>query len=303
MSEEIRFFEVGPRDGLQNEKTILEPASRVEMVEGLVAAGVEDIEIGSFVHPKWVPQMKGTDEVAQKIERKEGVRYWALVPNRKGLKRAMDVGVDHVAVFMSATESHNKKNLNRTREQSLHELGEVIGEARSQGLVVRAYVSTAFGCPFEGEVDFQEVLRIGEELLDSGAEHLSLGDTIGVGSPPEIAEGCRRALQAFGVEKVALHLHDTQGLALANALVAYQQGVRLFDGAVGGMGGCPYAPGAAGNVASEDMINLFRQMDTSVGIKAEAICEVAEWLRDELGFRISGRYCDYWRAHRESGDE
>lgn len=298
MSAELRFFEVGPRDGLQNEEQILDPDDRVTMIEGLVDAGVRDIEIGSFVHPRWVPQMAGTDEVAKRLVRRPDVRYWALVPNLEGLERAMAADVDCVAVFMSATESHNRKNLNRSVAESLASLKDVIQRACAGERTVRAYVSTAFGCPFEGEVDFERVIEIGEQLLQTGAEHLSLGDTIGVGHPRSIRRGCRRALDEFGADNVALHLHDTQGLAVANALVAFEEGVRIFDGAVGGMGGCPYAPGAAGNVASEELINLFDYLDAVSGVDADALCEVTRWLDEEMGFGVGARYYAYWRAQR-----
>ena len=298
MSSDIRLFEVGPRDGLQNEESNVDPAYRTTRVEKLADAGVRDIEIGSFVHPRWIPQMAGTDDVARAIERRDDVRYWALVPNVKGLKRAIDTGIEYVAVFMSATEAHNQKNLNRSVVESLEALEETTRIADGEDMTIRAYISTAFGCPFEGDVDFERVLEIGERLLEMGAEHLSLGDTIGVGSPPQIRSGCRRALDAFGADRVALHLHDTQGLALANALVAYQTGVRIFDGAIGGMGGCPYAPGASGNVASEDLINLFHQLDADTSIDLDSMCAVSQWLEEFLDFSIDGRFYAWWRAQK-----
>lgn len=300
MREEIRFFEVGPRDGLQNEKTIVPVDRRVELIEGLVEAGARDVEIGSFVHPKWVPQMAGTDEVAREMVRREGVRYWALVPNRKGLERAIDCEIDHVAVFMSATESHNRSNLNRSLQDSLDSLSETCALAQLEGMTIRAYISTAFGCPYEGKVDFEGVMRISEFLLEAGADHISLGDTIGAGSPKAVGEGCGRAVEAFGASRVALHLHDTQGLALPNALIAYQQGVRLFDGAVGGMGGCPYAPGAAGNVASDDLVNMFTQLEVETGYDLNALVKVTDWLGDRFGFQIRARYYKYWKAGKRA---
>lgn len=302
MSAEIRFFEVGPRDGLQNEEAILAPADRVTMIEKLVATGVRDIEIGSFVHPSWVPQMADTEQVAAQLQRQPGVRYWALVPNLKGLERALAADIDHVAVFMSATESHNRKNLNRSLKQSVASVDEVMQRATAEGMTVRAYLSTAFGCPFEGDVDFDQVLAIGEHLLEEGAEHLSLGDTIGAGSPAQIRQGCRRAISAFGDAHVALHLHDTQGLALVNAMVALEEGVRFFDGAVAGMGGCPYAPGAAGNVASEDLLNLFEQLNAQSTVDLDALCGVSRWVQEELGFCGGGRYLAYWQAQRQRGE-
>ncbi len=299
MEGDIRLFEVGPRDGLQNEEAVVDTADRVEMVERLAKTGVADIEIGSFVHPDWVPQMEGTDRVAEAIADRDDVRYWALVPNMRGLEDAIDAGVGHVAVFMSATETHNRKNLNRSVVESLESLEETMSRAGDEGMGIRAYISMAFGCPFEGDVDFERVLEIGDRLLEMGAEHLSIGDTIGVGTPPEIRRGCRRALEEFGRDRVSLHLHDTQGLALANALVAYQEGVRMFDGAVGGMGGCPYAPGAAGNVATEDLINMFEQLGAETGVDLDAMTRVSRWLDEELEFAISGRYYPYWRAQTD----
>lgn len=299
MDAEIRFFEVGPRDGLQNESRVLSCEDRVAMIEGLVSAGVRDVEIGSFVHPRWVPQMAQTDEVARQIRRQEGVRYWALVPNLKGLERAAAADVQHVAVFMSATEAHNQSNLNRSLDESLAALKRTTEAAVAQGMVVRAYISTVFGCPFEGDVDFERVLEIGEELLANGAEHLSLGDTIGAGTPLQVAEGCARAVARFGVDRVALHLHDTQGLAVASALLAYQAGVRLFDGAVGGMGGCPYAPGAAGNLASEDLVNLMISMGARVEASLDGLCEVTDWLSQQVGLTTRSRYYPYWRSQQE----
>lgn len=300
MGAAIRFFEVGPRDGLQNEKKVVSAADRIKLVEKLVDAGVRDVEIGSFVHPKWIPQMAGTDEVARGIKRREGVRYWALAPNLKGLERAAACQIEHVALFMSATESHNRSNLNRSLQESLESLRETSAAALQEGMKIRGYISTAFGCPFEGKVDFDVVMEIGEELLAAGAEHICLGDTVGAGSPKEVAAGCRRAVEAFGAERVALHLHDTQGLALPNALIAYQEGVRLFDGAVGGMGGCPYAPGAAGNVASDDLVNMFSQLDVETGIDLDAMMAVTQWLKEGLGFHVGARYFDYWMAKKKA---
>ncbi|MFW5967273.1 MAG: hydroxymethylglutaryl-CoA lyase [Persicimonas sp.] len=297
-AESARIFEVGPRDGLQNEEARLSVDQKVEMIERLVAAGVKDVEIGSFVHPKWVPQMADTDRVAERLSPQDGVRYWALVPNQTGLERAIQVEVEHVATFMSASESHNQKNLNRSIDESLAELRATLEMARRHDCEIRAYISTAFGCPYEGRVDFERVLDIGDELLEAGAGLLSLGDTIGAGTPPQIEESCRRAVESFGADRVALHLHDTQGLALTNAYVAWQVGVRQFDSAVGGTGGCPYAPGAAGNVASEDLAHLFETMDVDTGLSLPDLLETSSWIADTTDIDISSRYWHYWMADR-----
>ncbi len=293
MGDSIRFFEVGPRDGLQNESRVVDPSDRVALIERLVDAGVEDIEIGSFVHPKWVPQMAGTDQVASALEPRPGVRYWGLVPNQRGLQRALDSGLTHVALVMSATESHNQSNLNRSLQDSLRAVEEVSRNALAEGLTIRTYISTVFGCPFEGDVDFDQVLKLGEQLLDFGAEHISLGDTIGAGDPRSVADGCRRAVEAFGADRVALHLHDTRGLALVNAFAAFEVGVRLFDGAVGGMGGCPYAPGAAGNVASEDLLQLLDLLGADLPVSAPSFLPITTWLRDHQGFTVRSRAFEY----------
>lgn len=288
---DTRIFEVGPRDGLQNESIILPVEQKLELIHRLVDAGLRDIEIGSMVHPKWVPQMAATDEVAERLQRRDGVRYWALVPNMRGLERAIEVGLEHVAVFMSSSETHNQKNVNRTISESLEALEEVIGHATSEGLTVRAYISTVFGCPFEGEVDFDRVLEIAEKLLDFGAFQVSLGDTTGVGQPLQVKDGCARIVEAFGsAENFAIHLHDTKGLGLTNAFAAYTEGFRNFDASVGGLGGCPYAPGAPGNLGTEDLLNLLHSIGAETGIDAEQIRETSHWLSTTVGFKLSSRF-------------
>ncbi len=293
----LRLTEVGPRDGLQNERHLLGVGDKVDLIDRLVAAGAREVEIGSFVHPRWVPQMTNTDEVAARIRRKEGVLYWGLIPNMRGLERAMDAGLSHVAVVMSASESHNLKNINRTREQSLKEIREISKIIRSKGMVLRSYISTAFGCPYEGEIDFSVVMELAERLLDLGVEGVSLGDTIGVGNPLLIREGCLRALDHFGVEKVILHLHDTQGLALANALVAVECGIRRLDSSIGGMGGCPYAPGASGNVGSEDVINLLHALGFDAGYDLDRLVQISHWLEESFDIAISSKYYRYAYAN------
>jgi len=302
-SSRIRLFEVGPRDGLQNESVTLPVDQKVEMIHRLTAAGPTDIEIGSFVHPKWVPQMADTDKVAEQIERRDDVRYWALVPNEQGLERALEVGIDHIATFVSASETHNQHNLNRSVEESLEQLRSVYDTALAEDCTMRAYVSTAFGCPYEGEVSFERVLEIGSTLVDEGADLLSIGDTIGAASPRQVREASREALGRFGSETVAMHFHDTRGLALTNAFVAYETGIRQFDSSVGGTGGCPYAPGASGNVATEDMINMFDEMDVASAIDLEAILETSAWLDEATDVEIRAEMYDYWRREQDNEGE
>jgi len=299
----IRVFEVGPRDGLQNESAILDVDQKVELIERLVTAGARDIEIGSFVHPKWVPQMAETDEVARRLDRRPDTRYWALTPNLEGLERALAVDVDHIATFMSASETHNQNNVNRSVAESLECLEEAYEVARAENCTIRAYVSTAFGCPFEGAVDFDRVMEIAGELLEAGADMISLGDTIGAGTPLAVRRGCRRALEAFGTDRVALHMHDTQGLGMANVFAAWEAGIRIFDASIGATGGCPYAPGAVGNVGTEEMIRMFEQMGVDSGLDLEALLETSRWLDDTTPIEIGSALYRFRREMQDDGAE
>lgn len=286
MNDVAQVFEVSPRDGLQNESIILPVAQKVELIERLVAAGAINVEIGSFVHPKWIPQMADTPAVARAINRVDGVKYWGLVPNIKGLERAIESGMRHVAVFMSSSETHNQKNVNCTIEQSFENIRETMKIALSEGLQVRAYVSAVFGCPYEGDINFDRVLSIGDTLLEMGAFQISLGDTTGMGQPLQVGEGSKRAVAQWGVDRVALHLHDTRGLGQTNAFAGYLQGVRNFDSSVGGLGGCPYAPGAPGNLSTEDLLGLLNSMDVQTGIEIAKIRGTASWLESSIGFSL-----------------
>lgn len=296
---DVQLFEVGPRDGLQNESKILSVDQKLMLIERLVQSGARDIEIGSFVHPAWIPQMANTDEVAKRLTQNgpdSDVRYWALVPNLKGLERAMVAGIRHIAVILSSTESHSQSNLNRSLAEGMANVKITCQHALAEGMQVRAYISTVFGCPFEGDVDFQYVLDSCEQLLDFGAFQVSLGDTIGVGKPYQVRDGCRQAIERFGSDAIALHLHDTEGLAIANSLVAFESGVRIFDSAIGGMGGCPYAPGAAGNVSTEDLLNLFHSIGQSTGWDLDQVCQTSSWLRQTTGITTRSRYYAAWHA-------
>ena len=291
--QHVRVVEVGPRDGLQNERVAVPTQAKVEMIERLADAGVTDIEIGSFVHPKWVPQMADTKEVARRMRRVPGRRYWALVPNMRGLESAISVDIDHVAVFMSSSETHNRKNLNRAIDESLVIVSEVIKNALEENLTVRAYISTVFGCPYEGDVDFGRVLSIADTLLGAGVTQISLGDTTGMGTPLQVRDGCRRALEAFGPEAVALHLHDTRGLGLVNALQGLEAGMRIFDTSMGGMGGCPYAPGAAGNLGTEDLLYMLHSLGYETGIDLDRIVSISRDLELDYGATLSSKYFRY----------
>src|SRR5205823_2209500 len=243
----ITLYEVGPRDGLQNESARLPVDDKVRLIAALAGAGLKRIEVGSFVRPDWIPQLADTDEVARRAPK--GPRYTALVPNRQGMDRAVASGLREVAVFMSSSETHNRKNTNKTVAQSLEHFGEIVPAAKKQGLFVRAYLSTVWGCPYEGKVDPARALEISRRLREIGCDELSLGDTIGVGNPRQTREIVQLFLREVPAAMLALHLHDTHGTALANCLVALELGITTFDTSIGGMGGCPYAPGAAGNLA------------------------------------------------------
>lgn len=293
--EAVRLYEVSPRDGLQNEATVVSTADKLALIEALVAAGVKDIEVSSFVRASWIPQLSDAAELVRQLPEAPGVRFWALVPNARGLERAIETGIREVATVMSASETHNQKNLNRTRMESLGGLREVISTARAEGAGVRAYLSTAMGCPYEGPVDPEAVIRLSMALFEAGADELALGDTTGMGDPRQV-QNLVGGLERRGVAlaTIALHLHDTRGTALANALAGFQAGIRTFDGSVAGVGGCPYAPGAAGNAASEDLINLFESMGVDTGINLEGLAAAGSFLAERLGRKLPGRYHQYY---------
>lgn len=287
----IRIYEVSPRDGLQNESQVVPTEVKVALIARLVAAGIKDIEVSSFVRANWIPQLSDAADVVRQLPAVEGVRYWGLVPNRVGLERAISVGIRHVATFMSASETHNQKNLNRTRAESLANLAEVIGTARDEGVRVRSYISTAFGCPYEGDVSDRKVLDVALALRDSGADEIVLSDTVGMGNPRQV----RRLIEAcvdsgLPMDSLSLHMHDTRGTALPNALAAWDLGLRTFDGSIAGVGGCPYAPGATGNVATEDLVNMFEAMGVHTGVDLELASEAGVFLAEALGRSLPGRY-------------
>lgn len=296
----VRLFEVGPRDGLQNERVRLNVQQKLQLIEGLVDAGVQDIEVGSFVHPKWIPQMADTATVVRELPPHAGVRYWALVPNERGLETALESGIQHIAIFVSSSETHNKKNINRTIDESLQNLRNVTDIARQENLTIRGYVSTVFGCPYEGDVDFSRVMDITQTLIDMGASQVSLGDTTGMGAPYQVRDGVTRALERFGTERIALHLHDTRGLGLANALLALEAGITTFDGSVGGMGGCPYAPGASGNLGSEDLVHMLNTLGVDTGIDIQKLMRVSQLLEDDFGTTLNSRFYRYTQADTRS---
>lgn len=296
----VQIFEVSPRDGLQNEATVVPTAVKASLIARLVAAGVRDIEVTSFVRPRWIPQLADAVELVQTLPRVDGVNYWGLIPNPVGLERAIEGGIRNVATFMSASETHNKKNLNRTVRESLANVIEVMGVARDEGMQIRAYISTVFGCPYEGDVPVESTLRLALPLLEAGADVIALGDTTGMANPAQVVRIVERlVMEGVPLERIACHFHDTRGTALANALAAWQIGVRMFDGSVGGLGGCPYAPGASGNAATEDLVHMFEAMGVPTGVDLAALAEVGQWAEEALGRPLPGRFHQFWRGARE----
>ena len=298
----VTVCEVGPRDGLQNEPVSLPVEAKVRLIEALAETGLQRIEIGSFVRSDWIPQLADTGEVAGRIVRRPGVRYSALVPNRTGLERAVAAGMREVAVFMSATESHNLKNTNKSVAESLAQFEEIVPLAKKQGLFVRAYLSTVFGCPYEGKVDPDRSLEIARQLHVIGCDELSLGDTIGVGNPRQTREIVQLFLRDFAPGWLSLHLHDTHGTALANCLAALELGIAHFDASIGGMGGCPYAPGAAGNLATEDLVSMLTDMGIATGIDLDKLIAAGELAQQMAGRRLPGRRLQAALGRRNPGE-
>ena len=289
LPEQVSIYEVSPRDGLQNESAMVATHAKVRLIEALVDAGLKRIEVTSFVSPKWVPQMADADQVCQMLERREGVVYSGLVPNARGLERAMKANLDEVAVFISASEMHNKKNVNKTIAQTLRAFEGVIAPAKKEGLRVRGYVSTVWGCPYEGEVAVEQSLSIAKELLARGCYQVSLGDTIGVGTPLQTRSILERMLAEIPSEQLALHLHDTRGTALANVLVGLEMGITHFDASVAGLGGCPYAPGAAGNLATEDLAYTLNGMGVDMGVDIEKLWKAGQVAEAVVGRVLPGK--------------
>lgn len=285
----VTIKEVGPRDGLQNEQTFLSTEDKINWINQLSQTGLQCIEITSFVNPKWIPALADSLEVAKGIERLPGITYTALVPNRRGLEAALEGNVDEIAVFMSSSETHNQKNINKSIADTFPVLGEVVKEALVAGKAVRGYVSTVFGCPYEGQVSIDQVIRVSEHLFEMGIRELSLGDTIGVANPLQVQEVLNALLKRFPIEKLALHFHDTHGTAIANILAALDVGITTFDASTGGLGGCPYAPGASGNVATEDVLYMLNQMGIDTGVNLEKLLGAGHFIQEKIGRSLPSR--------------
>ena len=286
----VTVVEVGPRDGLQNEADVVTTDTKVAFIDALSASGLSRIEVTAFVSPRWVPQMADAAEVCARMARRPGVVYSALVPNRARLDRAVAAGVDEVAIFAAASESFSRKNINQSIDESLAHYAEVCRQATSLGLPVRGYLSTCFGCPYEGAVAPAAVARVSAALLAMGVREVVISDTIGVAQPGQIGPVLDAVTRTVPLSQVALHLHDTRGMAAANVLAGLHYGVTTFDSAAGGLGGCPFAPGASGNLATEELLYLLHGLGIHTGVSLDAVAAASRVLGDALGRPLTSRY-------------
>lgn len=299
LPRKVKVVEVGPRDGLQNESRTVSTGDKIRLIERLADAGLPHVEMTSFVNPKWIPPLADAFEVATGVRRKPGVEYSALVPNLKGYERAREAGIEVCVLFLSASETHSKKNINKTVAEALDTYREVAEAALRDGKTLRAYISTVFGCPYEGDVPVEKTISIARSLLDMGVAEISLGDTTGMGTPGQVARYLEALFAELPAERFACHFHDTRGTALVNALVALQSGVTTLDSSVGGLGGCPYAPGATGNLATDDLLYMLDNLGIETGVDREQVLEITRWIcQDVLGVDIPSRYAKAELASR-----
>ncbi|MFO0728990.1 MAG: hydroxymethylglutaryl-CoA lyase [Myxococcota bacterium] len=302
-SERIQIYEVGLRDGLQNEAAFVPTDEKLLLAGMLADAGLTKIELTSFVSPRWIPQLADHAELVRRMERRPGVSFSALVPNLQGLEGAKSAGLEEIAVFMSATESHSKKNINKSVEQALEVLAETTQAALAAKMRVRGYLSTVFGCPYEGKVDPERVVELVHKLLAMGVYEVSLGDTIGAANPRQVQRFVTRLLREIPTSKLALHMHDTRGTALANVLAGLDAGIRTFDSAFGGLGGCPYAPGASGNLATEDLVYMLSEMGYDTGIDLAKVVDASVHITALVGRTLPSKELQAEIAHRQKREK
>jgi hydroxymethylglutaryl-CoA lyase len=294
---EVTIVEVGPRDGLQNEATALATKQKIEFVNRLSVSGLKVVEVAAFVSPRWVPRMADAEGVFAGIERRSGTRYTALVPNLAGLERAHASGVTEIGVFAAASDTFSRKNINQSIDESLSGYRQVCARARTLGMRVRGYVSTSFGCPFEGAVPPRRVADVCEALVSMGAFEVAVSDTIGIAHPGQVPQVVGAVAERLPLNCVALHFHDTRGMALANVLTGLDLGVATFDASAGGLGGCPYAPGATGNLATEDLVYMLNGLGIQTGVNLDALLEASASIESHVGHPLPSRY---YQASRRS---
>ena len=302
LPDEVTIVEVGPRDGLQNEPETVPTEVKVGLIDRLAECGLPVVEATSFVHPRWVPQLADAAEVLAGITPRPGVRYPVLVPNERGLDRALEAGVGEVAVFGAASEAFSQANINRTIAESLGMFAPVVTRAKDHGLRVRGYVSCVCGCPYQGEVPVEDVVRVTASLFELGVDEVSVGDTIGVGSPGQVAHLVGVLGDHVLLDRVAVHMHDTYGQGLANTLAAFGEGVHIADASAGGLGGCPFAPGATGNLATEDLVYACEGSGVHTGVDLSALIETTEWVHAELGRAPASRVAQAAIARRRAAE-
>lgn len=292
LPQSVRVIEVGPRDGLQNEKALVPTEQKIQFISLLADAGLPVVEATSFVSPRAIPQLSDASAVMAGLKRLPTIEYPVLVPNLKGMERALAAGVRSIAVFTAASESFTRHNINATIAESLANFRPVVAQARQEGIKVRGYISTVFGCPYEGYVDPQQVLNVAQGLLEMGITELSLGDTIGVATPDQVIDVLNLLMDTGGipVEQLAVHFHDTRGTALANVLMSLQMGISIVDSAAGGLGGCPYAPGAAGNLATEDLLYMLHGMGIQTGVDLDKVVAATRYIAPYLGHAPTSKY-------------
>lgn len=297
----IRLVEVGARDGLQNEARTVPPEARAELIRRLAAAGLRHIEAGAFVSPRWVPQMAGTDAVLAALPARDDLTLSVLVPNERGMAMAIESGCREVAVFTAASEAFNRRNINCSIEESLARFEPVMAMAKEKGIAVRGYVSCVLGCPYDGPIPVADVVATASRLYQMGCYEISLGDTIGAGVPSAVRDLVAACAMAMPVARLAAHFHDTWGMAVANCVAALEGGIRVFDSSVSGLGGCPYSPGATGNVATEDLIYLFEGMGLDTGADLEGVIHAGDFADRQLGRETASRVARAWRARQAAG--
>ena len=303
MSDQVRIVEVGPRDGLQNEKTPVSVEARVAFIEALLAAGLHTVEVGAFVSPKAIPQMVGSDEVLRRVSRNAGGEFHVLVPNEKGYEAARAAGAKVIAVFGSASEGFSRANINCSVAESIDRFKPVIARARADGVKVRGYVSCVLGCPYDGEIKPQAVVDVAKILWDLGCYEVSLGDTIGVGTPKKARELLRAVAGHVPMTHLAMHFHDTYGQALANLYAGMEEGARVIDSAAGGLGGCPYAPGATGNVATEDVVYMLEGMGIATGVDMTKLVQATNEVSKLIGRPPVSRVAAALNAKRKANSQ
>ncbi len=304
MSErDITIYEVGPRDGLQNEPDDVATPIKRELLERLVGAGIPRIELTSFMSPKWIPKLADADELSKIAPRTDGVAYAGLIANQRGYDRFVEADLPVLALVVSVSDTHNRKNLNRGTQETLDAFRPIAAQAKEDGKVLRMYASTCCGCPYEGRISTEQAMGVVHQLIEMGADEIGIADSLGVGTPDQIRDVVQAAKSVFPAEKLALHLHDTYGRALVNLMAGYDEGIRIFDASLGGLGGCPYAPGASGNLATEDVVDLFEGMGIRTGIDLDKLVDTTLWLeQDVLKRPLPGRVFRAKAAKRLADD-